>query len=133
MYGLCDKQSAADEAAIKAQLDELFIHPEKGFEDLVLKNTTNEALERFVDLIPWPPHLIQKFPQPKKNVEAAVSEYFRWAKGNWSIADFLTQCTEDEIPQWLRDCCVRLRELAQSPAEDSPAAEDDDAGREPTA
>ena len=113
VYGLCDQQSAADEAAIKAKVDELFMHSEKGFEDLVLKYPTTAALERFADLVTWPQHLVAKYPNPKGDVEAALNDYFRWSKGNWGIADFLSQCLEDEIPEWLRDCCVKLRELAQ--------------------
>ena len=126
VYGFCDKQSAVDEAAIKAEVDELFMHPEKGFEDLVIKGTTTAALERFADLITWPPHLLTKYPNPKDDVAAALSDYFRWTKGNWGIADFLTQCTEDEIPQWLRDCCSALKELTQTAPEEAPSAENDD-------
>ena len=122
VYGFCDKQSAADEAAIKAKVDELFMHSEKGFENLVLKNTTTAALERFADLVTWPQHLAAKYANPKDDVAAAFGDYFRWSKGNWGIADFLSQCTEDEIPQWLRDCCVKLRELAQPVAEEAPSA-----------
>jgi len=128
VYGACDKQSAADEAAIQAQVDELFMHAEHGFEDLVLKNTTTDALERFADLLTWPPHLLAKYPQPKDDVAAAVSDYFQWAKGSWGIADFLAQCMEDEVPQWLRDCCARLRELSQPAPEDASAAENDSEG-----
>ena len=128
VYGFCDKQSAADEAAIKAKVDELFMHSEKGLEDLVLKNTTTAALERFADLVTWPQHLVARYPNPKDDVAASLSDYFRWSKGNWGIADFLSQCTEDEIPQWLRDCCVNLRELAQPVAEEAPSAGNDNAG-----
>lgn len=127
VYAVCDKQSAADEAATKAQVDELFMHDEKGIEDLVLKNTTTDALERFADLLTWPPHLSHKYPDPKADVVNAVGDYFGWAKGNWGLADFLAQCTEDEIPQWMRETCIRIRELSQPPpenadAEDEPAA-----------
>lgn len=128
VYGLCDNQSAADQAAITAKVDELFMHSEKGFEDLVLKNTTTAALGRFADLVDWPQHLTDQHPNPKHDVAAALSDYFRWSKGNWGIADFLSQCTEDEIPEWLRDCCVRLRELAQPVVEEPPTAESDNAG-----
>ena len=127
VYALCDKQSVEGEAAIKAQVDELFMHPEKGFEDLVLKNTTTQALERFADLLTWPRHLSQKYPTPKADVVAAIDDYFGWTKGNWGIADFLTQCTEDEIPQWLRDCCVTLRELTHAMPEGSLAGDHGDA------
>ena len=125
--GLCDKQSAADQAAIAANVDELFMHSERGFEDLVLKNTTTAALERFADLVDWPQHLIDQHPNPKDNIAAALSDYFRWSKGSWGIADFLSQCAEDEIPGWLRDSCVRLRELAQPVVEEPLSAADVDA------
>ena len=117
VYGVCDKQSPQDEANIKAHVDELFMHPEDGMEDLVLKNTTTAALARFADLVTWPSHLLQRYPRPKDDVMSAVRDYFRWSKGNWGVSDFLTQCSEDEIPQWLRDCCARLRELADPKAE----------------
>ena len=128
VYGLCDKQSEADEVAIKAKVDELFMHSGKGFEDLVLNNTTTAALKRFTNLISWPPHLDKKYPRPEDDVVAAVSDYFGWSKGDWGIADFLSQCTEDEIPQWLRDCCAKLRELVRSVFEETSSAEHDNAG-----
>ena len=45
----------------------------------------------------------------------ALKEYFGWAKGNWGIADFLGQCSEAEIPSWLRDVCVALKALCDPP------------------
>lgn len=123
VYAVCDKQTAANEAVIKAQVDELFMHSEKGFEDLVLKNTTTDALERFADLLTWPQHLSQKYPDPKADVLNAVCDYLCWAKGNWGLADFLAQCTEDEIPQWIRETCIRIRGLLQPPPEETTAEE----------
>ena len=130
VYGICDKQAAETEAVLKTQVDELFMHSENGFEDLVIKNTTIEALERFADFVTWPAHLQQKHPNPKEDITSAISDYFRWAKGSWSIADFLTQCTECEIPEWLRDCCVRLRELTQPVSEQSSITGNGDQGHE---
>lgn len=124
IYAVCDNQTAANEAAIRAQVDELFMHAEKGIEDLVLKNTTAAALKRFADLLVWPQHLAAKYPDPKANVVNAVGEYFGWAKGKWGIADFLAQCNEDEIPEWMRETCIRIRELSQSPSEEPPAEEE---------
>ena len=117
VFGLCDKIPDDQEAAIKDNVDELFMHHEKGFENLVLKNTTTQALERFADILNWPLHLSQKYPNPKDDIIAAIKDYFRWSKGNWGIADFLSQCDEDEIPHWLRDCCVRLHELTDLASE----------------
>ena len=99
-FGLCDKQSDESKALIEGQVEKLFTHAEKGFENLVLKGTTELALTRFSDLLEWPPHLLAKFPNPKADIKTAVRDYFDWAKGNWGIADFLGQCTEAEIPEW---------------------------------
>jgi putative ATP-dependent endonuclease of OLD family len=109
VFAICDKQDAANKALIEAQVDVLLMHDEKGFEDLVLKNTTEEALKRFAKLVDWPPHLTAKYPDVEATAPAALSDYFGWTKANWGIADFLAQCSEVEIPEWLRDACIRLK------------------------
>lgn len=114
-FGLCDKQTDLAKAAIKAQVERLFMHEEKGIEDLIFKNTTQDALERFSDALDWPPHILAKYPNPKANLIAALKEYFGWAKGNWGIADFLGQCSEAEIPSWIRDVCLELKAILDPP------------------
>jgi putative ATP-dependent endonuclease of OLD family len=99
---LCDKQSDESRALIEAQVDLLLMHEEKGFENLILTNTSEVALKRFAKLIDWPRHLVAKYPEPEVSVHIALSEYFSWSKGNWGIADFLAQCSEAEIPSWLK-------------------------------
>ncbi|PLU04507.1 ATP-dependent endonuclease [Sinorhizobium medicae] len=121
-FAICDKQTEEAKAAIEAQVEHLFMHEEKGIEDLVLNNTTAEALERFADALPWPPHLLAKFPNPKAEAAAALKEYFIKSKGNWGIAEFLAQCSEDEIPEWLRNACLTLKNLCDPP----PPPPDDD-------
>jgi putative ATP-dependent endonuclease of OLD family len=113
IFGLCDKQTDESKAAMEAQVDTLFMHGEKGFENLVLKGTTQAAMERFADVLEWPPHILQKYPSPKTDVAAALGMYFGWAKGNWGVADFLAQCGEAEIPEWIRDACKSLKELCE--------------------
>lgn len=115
-FGLCDKQTDLARAAIEAQVERLFMHEEKGIEDLILKNTTQDALERFSDTLSWPPHILAKYPNPKANMIAPLKEYFAWAKGNWGIADFLGQCSEAEIPFWIRDACISLKAMCDPPA-----------------
>lgn len=117
VYAVCDHQSDENELAITAEVEELYMHSEKGIEDLVLKNTTVEALERFADLLEWPPHLSSEYPDPKMDILNALSDYFAWSKGNWGLADFLAQCSEDEIPQWIRDTCIRIRDISESTSE----------------
>lgn len=122
VFGACDKQSAESKAAIEAEIEHLFMHDEKGFEGMVLKGTTKAAMDRFADSLDWPPHLQDEFPDPKADVETALSGYFRWSKGNWGTADFLAQCTEAELPQWIRDACKMLKQLCDlSPPVEHPA------------
>lgn len=126
VYAVCDKQEAHDEAAIKAEVDELFMHGEKGFEALVLKNTIQTAVDRFVDTIQWPPHLTDKYPEPKADPANALSAYFAWSKGDRGIADFLTSCQEQEIPEWIRQTCIRLKEICDPEAPDQEDATGED-------
>ncbi|TAH37518.1 MAG: DUF2813 domain-containing protein [Alphaproteobacteria bacterium] len=121
-FALCDKQDDANKALIEAQVDLLLMHAQTGFEDLVLKGTTESAMKRFVNLIDWPQHLKTKYPNPAQQAAAALSEYFLWTKGNWGIADFLAQCTEAEIPQWLREACIKLKNACTSAPVTAPPA-----------
>ena len=109
VFAICDKQDATSKALIEAQVELLLMHDEKGFEELVLKNTTDEALKRFAKIISWPPHLTAKYPDVEAAASAALSDYFGWAKANWGIADFLAQCIEAEIPIWLRESCIAIK------------------------
>jgi putative ATP-dependent endonuclease of the OLD family len=110
-FALCDKQSDAAKTAIEAQVERLFMHDEKGIENLILKNTTQAALQRFAGLLTWPPHLLAKYSDPQTQAVAALTDYFSWSKGNWGIAEFLAQCSESEIPAWLRQACIVLKNL----------------------
>jgi len=131
-FALCDKQDAASQASIEAEVELLLMHDKKGIEALVLDGTTEAALQRFAATLEWPPHLAQKYPDPIANARDALSEYFSWAKGNWGIADFIAQCSEVEIPEWLRDACEKLMQAcdpAQAEKEvAAPDAEDPEPG-----
>jgi len=116
VFALCDKQEEADRRKIEQSVEKLFMHEEKGFEDLVLKNSTQEAIDRFIDGLEWPPHLQQKFPSPKDNATEALKSYFSWTKGNWGVADFFVQCNENDFPQWVKDTCIELKALCAPPA-----------------
>lgn len=115
VYAACDKQEAASEAAIRATVAKLYMHGESDIEKLVLNNTTQAALERFIDSIQWPSHLTTAFPNPKANATEALSRYFAWSKGDMGLAEFIAQCTEPEIPEWIRQLCSDLRALCQPP------------------
>ena len=115
VFALCDLQTAEAQQAIEAEVEQLFMHPEKGIEDLVLKNTTVEAMNRFSQSLTWPPHLAAKHAGANVNMVDALMDYFQWSKGNWGIADFLAQCSEAEIPLWFRQTCAQLRQLCDPP------------------
>lgn len=108
-FAICDKQADENKALIEEQVELLLMHDEKGVENMVLKGTTEKALKRFTRLIDWPQHLAQKYPDPEAQPAAALSEYFTKTKGNWGIADFIAQCSEAEIPEWLREAALKLK------------------------
>lgn len=108
-FALCDKQDAANQALIEAEVEIMLMHAEKGFEGLVLKGAAEDSLKRFTTLLDWPMHLTNKYPDPSADVYKALADYFSWSKGNWGIADFFAQCSEDEIPEWVRNACIKLK------------------------
>jgi len=108
-FAICDKQYDDSKALIESKVELLLMHEERGFENLVMKGTTKEALKRFAKLLDWPPHLLTKYPDPERQAMMGLEEYFAWSKGSWGIADFLAQCSEGEIPIWLREACIKLK------------------------
>ncbi len=114
VFAVCDNQSSDEnKSAIEAQVEHIFMHEESGFEDLVLRNTTGNALRRFADTIEWPEHI--PYPDLMPQLRDRFREYFRRKKGSMDIADFLAQCVEDEIPEWIRTTCKSLKNLCDSP------------------
>ena len=69
VFALCDKQSEEDKNFIEENVEKLFMHSEKGFENLVLKNTTTDAMERYCELLDWPSHLRKKYPNPNDDLQ----------------------------------------------------------------
>ena len=131
VYAVCDQQTPAAQAAIEAAVSELFMHGESDIEKLVLTNTTHAAMERFIDSIQWPQHLTAKFPNPKADAPSALSDFFAWKKGDLGLAEFIAQCNEAEIPEWIRQMCRDLRKLCQPPKAPAPnPPQADDAGAE---
>lgn len=119
-FALCDLQDAAAQAQIQVQVEHMYMHNEKGIENLILKNTPQAAMERFCDLLQWPADLAAKFPNPKADVVNALMAYFAKKKGDFGIAEYVAQCSEAEIPQWIREACMHLKELSMLPP--APAA-----------
>jgi len=112
-FAICDRQEEKDKTLIEKQVDFLLMHEERGFEDMVLKGTTNEAKKRFAKAIDWPQDIADKFPDLEKKTTEGLRVFFKKSKGNWGAADFLAQCNEAEIPVWLREAAVKLKEACE--------------------
>ncbi|MBI1329134.1 MAG: AAA family ATPase [Alphaproteobacteria bacterium] len=132
-FALCDKQEPANKALIEAEVELLLMHDKKTMEALVIEGTTQAALERFAGTLNWPPHLAQKYSDPVADARNALTDYFSWAKGNWGIADFIAQCDEAEIPEWLRSACEKLMKACDPAPAEGEAAGPDAAEPEPGA
>lgn len=113
VFAICDKQDDIQKNQIENAVNRLFMHQYKGFENLIIENTTEEALKRFFKEIDWPAKLLSKYPSPENNIKNAMSDYFREKKGDGAVADFLLQCDENEIPEWLRETCISLKNNAK--------------------
>ena len=113
VFALCDKQEAGNKDAIAEQVEKLFMHEEKGFEDMVINGTTESAMRKFIATIDWPNHWKEKYPNPTEDFSDALRDYFRYSKGIGAAADFLCRCAEDEIPEWIRTACRELKNLCQ--------------------
>lgn len=130
VFAFCDKQQDENKTAIESVVDLLFMHEEKGFEDLVLKNTTEEAMRRYAKKIDWPEKVTSKFPNPTDDLFKALRLYFKDKKAEKATADFLIQCEEEEIPRWLREANIILKQHFEKTvaniAEDNEAESEDE-------
>jgi len=133
VYAVCDQQARKNQQAIESVVAKLYMHGEAGIEDLVLKNTTQAAMDRFIDAIEWPPHLAANFPTPKTAATAALSAFFAWSKGDLGLAEFIAQCSEAEIPEWIREVCRDLCALCHPPQPPVSPPQPDGAGGEANA
>jgi putative ATP-dependent endonuclease of OLD family len=114
VFAVCDKQDADAQKRIETHASKLYMHDKNDFEDLVLHHASDAALSAFSDHITWPPHLLRKYPDPKAQVRAAISDYFSWSKGDWGVADFLSGCSEVEMPPWVCSVCADLKQLCEA-------------------
>ena len=129
VFAVCDKQSTEREEELTAAVDTLFMHGETSMETLILKESATAALVRFADIIDWPSHILADHADPKSELHESLLKYFGWSKGNWGVADFLAQCDEGEMPEWIRATCATLKELCEpAPGEDGGESDDGNDG-----
>jgi putative ATP-dependent endonuclease of OLD family len=125
-YAIFDKQSDEESAHIIGSVDYSFESPEKGFENLVLKNTSEAVLRKYakkiVDEGIWPTHIgaIVFDTEPLDQLQDKLGKYFKHNKAESSIADCLCMCNETEMPRYILDTLQTIRStviIASPPGE----------------
>ncbi len=116
-YAVFDKQSPEMSKRITSELDFAYEAQEHGIENVVLNGVSTEVLLRYGEQLvadgDWPPHLASKAPNNAMSgdaLKAAMFEYFKWGKGNGSLADFVEFCSEEEMPEFIKDTIFSISE-----------------------
>lgn len=123
-----DKQTdAGQRAQIFASVDYAYEAPTKGFENLLLNETTEAALRRFAAQLvadgEWPQHLAAETPQaatPLDNLKSALRQYLGWSKGSGGAADLLGMCTIAEMPATVKAVLTAIKGIAEPPPPAAP-------------
>lgn len=129
VFAVFDLQTPEQRAAISLAVHHPFEAAEKGFENVLLKGTTDAALRRHALVLVedggWPNHLIAKTPKPDTSHEdllGAMRDFFVWGKGHGVAADFLSACTRDEMPKFIVETLIAIQEVIDPPKASEPVA-----------
>lgn len=125
VFAVFDKQTPAALAAIVSSVDYAYESSTKGFEDLVLRGTSESALRNYAAAVvaagDWPPHLAEKTPVAATSLEelqAVLSQYFGWAKGDGDAGDLLASCsTVDDMPKYVSKTLQAIKDVVEPMAE----------------
>jgi putative ATP-dependent endonuclease of OLD family len=123
VFAAFDKQDPSALAAIKAAVHHAYESQTKGFEDLVLGETSEAALRAYATSVvvagDWPSHLASKMPAATTPIAAlreALSAYFAWAKGSGDAGDLLTSCaTAADMPAFVKDTLAAIAQVVEPP------------------
>jgi putative ATP-dependent endonuclease of OLD family len=135
VYAIFDKQDSAELQNITQNVDFPYESQEKGFEDLVLKGTSETALRRYagelVDNKQWLEHLEDISPADMAigDLKNALKKYFQHKKASGNIADFLDSCSVEEIPEYILNTLQAIRKnivSAKDTTTEAPGTDDDD-------
>jgi len=119
VFAVFDKQSATSKAEIEKEVDYPFEATEKGFENIILDETAEPALRRFVQFLiendEWPSHLNSEKPSittPLLELKLALEKYLGWSKGKGDAADLLMQCSKAEMPNFITETLTSIQKFA---------------------
>jgi len=123
VFAVFDKQDATQLAAIEMAVDYAYESQTKGFEELVLTQSSEVALRTYAALVvtagDWPPHLAAKTPTaltPLSDLREVLGEYFKWSKGSGDAGDLLVTCTSTaDMPEFIRDTLGAIANIVEPP------------------
>lgn len=123
VFAVFDKQTPEALGPILASVDHAYESATKGFEDLVLHGTSEVALRAYATAVVsagnWPPHLAAKTPTattPLADLQAMLSQFFGWAKGDGDAGDLLTSCQSvNDMPDYVRATLEAIKNVIEPP------------------
>ena len=110
----CDAQDPVEQAAMESAADEAFVHGYKRIEDMLIAEIPAVAKLRFDAKFTWPQYVLDIVPDPKSDIDKALERYLKKTKGSGGAMALLTECTEKEVPQFLRNIIEKLTSFARS-------------------
>ncbi len=134
VYAVFDKQKDEAREKIASTVDYCYEATEHGIENVVLKGIKTEILIAYgLHLVAdglWPQHLSEYKPYDAMGAEdiyTALFKYFKWSKGDGTLADLVQFCPEDEMPKFITDTIYSISETIYS-KEQVDASEADEIG-----
>lgn len=120
VYAVFDKQEESSRDSIVSMVDYAYEATEHDIENVVLNGIDYSVLLRYGEKLAadkeWPSHLSDYTPNTnmtKEDLHTALFKYFKWGKGNGSLAGLVVYCSEDEMPAFVRDTIYRIAETVQ--------------------
>lgn len=132
VYAVFDKQDEDARTSIFLSVDHAYEANEHGIENLVLNGIDHSVLLRYgkklVSDKEWPTHLSACTPNDnmtKEELHTSLFNYFKWGKGNGSLADLVVFCEEGEMPAFVRDTIYNIAKTVYKESDDLPPIEDE--------
>ena len=119
VYAVFDKQTEEALERITASVDKAYEAQTHGIEKVIIHGVAEASLRRFalgiVTAEKWPQHHIDCMPTAEMayaDLKEAMLKYFRHKKGEGALADLLSQCGEDEFPEFITTTLADLKVIA---------------------
>jgi putative ATP-dependent endonuclease of OLD family len=122
VFAVFDKQDPEALKKIKANVDYAFESKYKGFEELILQETSEDIIIEFYKTIikedGWPEHLKKKKAADEDDIDDVITslkEYLKWTKGAKSASEMIGICKKSvDIPETLRTVLQEIKKYIES-------------------